>query len=141
VRQLIATTRRRSKRAALLPVVVAKMCLVEVAVRMLPLPKVSGFMGVPLDSTTDQAAVGPPLDLSRWQRGQLLTLMPVAAHWPFADGPCLRQALVTGHILRRYEPVLRLGVSNKDALQAHAWVEVRGRVVGDVGEYTPLLNR
>ena len=39
--------------------------------------------------------------------------------------PCLRRSLVAGHLLRRHDPSLRLGVGGAgDALFAHAWIEI-----------------
>jgi hypothetical protein len=134
--------RRRANRLLYLPPVLFNMLAMEVAVRCLPLDTLSRLMGVPLDSTTTQAPV--PADkpqLTRWQAGQLRTLVPVAAHWPLADGPCLRQALVAGHILRHHHPVLRLGVApGTTEVQAHAWVEVGGVLVGDSRGFIPLIN-
>ena len=59
------------------------------------------------------------------------------------DRPCLTQALVARHLLRRrgVETSLEIGAVRGDdgALQAHAWLEHNGRVViggaGSPGEY------
>ncbi|HWE67192.1 MAG TPA: lasso peptide biosynthesis B2 protein [Acidimicrobiales bacterium] len=140
--------KRRLKRLPFLPPVLFWMLVVEVAVRLAPVARVSRLMGVPLDSTNARSPVraepdpdGPSDRLTRWQAGQLGTLGVVAPRWPFADGPCLRQALVTGHILRRAHPVLRLGVApSADAFLAHAWVEVAGGTIGSSPEYLPLID-
>ena len=43
---------------------------------------------------------------------------------------CLRRSLVMGHVLRRHDPVLRIGVRRTDGgFSAHAWVEVAGEAV------------
>jgi hypothetical protein len=43
---------------------------------------------------------------------------------------CLRRSLVMGHVLRRHDPVLRIGVRRTDGgFAAHAWVEVAGEAV------------
>jgi hypothetical protein len=143
VRQLIRTARRRATRLLYLPPVLCWMVVVELAVRSVPLPKLSTRMGVPLDSAEAKPGMPPqPLKLTRWQTGQLRTLLPLAARWPFADGPCLRQSLVAGHILRSHHPVLRLGVATEnDSVQAHAWVEVGGMLVGEPSGYLPLTNQ
>jgi len=142
VKQALVTARRRAVRLLYLPTVLSWMVAVELAVRPIPLSRLSRLLGVPLDATPADVS-SPPVQppLSRWQAGQLRTLLPLAKRWPFAVGPCLRQALVAGHILRKHHPVLRLGVAtNQGAVQAHAWVEVGGVVVGDAHGYLPLVN-
>ena len=138
----MATLRRRAARLAFVPPVLLYMILAELTVRSVPVQRLSKVFGVPLDSTSVHAIPNhQPPSLTRWQRGQLRTLAPLAARWPFADGPCLRQSLVTGHVLRRHHPVLRLGVANPDSgLQAHAWVEVDGFPIGESSAFTPLIN-
>lgn len=142
-RQFLVTARRRASRLPYLPTVLLYMAIVELAVRPVPLPRLSRIMGVPLDSTHEQASghQDPP-NLTRWQMGQLRALLPLARRWPFSDGPCLRQALVAGHILRRHHPVLRLGVATEnEEVLAHAWVEVGGVLVGETKGYLPLINQ
>jgi hypothetical protein len=143
VRPILTTVRRRAARLFYLPPVLWWMVVTELSVRSVPLPKLSARMGVPLSASATEPGPPPqPLDLSRWQRGQLRTLLPLAERWPFADGPCLRQSLVAGHILRRHHPILRLGVATEqNSVQAHAWVEVAGLVVGDTTGYLPLINQ
>lgn len=142
MRRFLGTARRRVGRLPYLAPVLFWMSVVELAVRFVPLPRISAFMGVPLRSTDDSSAVTRrPLTLTRWQSGQLRALRPVARRWPFADGPCLRQSLVAGHILRRLDPVLRLGIATDDTkLLAHAWVEVGGILLGESSDYAPLVD-
>jgi hypothetical protein len=52
--------------------------------------------------------------------------------WPLGAGPCLRESLVLGHLIRDRSPVLRLGVARHGyRMRAHAWIEVDGRPVND----------
>jgi hypothetical protein len=52
--------------------------------------------------------------------------------WPLGAGPCLRESLVFGHLIRDRSPVLRLGVARHGyRMRAHAWIEVDGRPVND----------
>ena len=143
MRQILTTARRRAARLFYLPPVLWWMVVTELSVRSVPLPKLSARMGVPLSATETEPGPPPaPLNLSRWQLGQLRTLLPLAQRWPFADGPCLRQSLVAGHILRQHDPILRLGVATEhNSVQAHAWVEVGGVVVGETSGYLPLINQ
>jgi hypothetical protein len=55
-------------------------------------------------------------------------------------GTCLREALVTGHLLRRFDPVLRIGAArDTDGIHAHAWLEVGSSVLGhDDERFSPL---
>jgi hypothetical protein len=60
----------------------------------------------------------------------------VADAWPFSRGPCLRRALVTGNLLRRLDPALRLGLAGSgDAVFAHAWLELDDRPLEDVAAF------
>lgn len=64
----------------------------------------------------------------------------MVAHWPFGRGPCLRQSLVIGHLLRSRQPVLRLGVGEVDGrVMAHAWIEFSGTSIGGSDWFLPLL--
>lgn len=63
------------------------------------------------------------------------------------DRPCLTQSLVVSHLLRRagFRPEVRIGVKKADdRLEAHAWVEIEGRVVSGGRRspeiYTPLTS-
>jgi Transglutaminase-like superfamily len=125
-----------------LPPVLFWMLVAEVAVRCLPLARTSVLMGVPLEATPGPAGPAHPTPpLTRWEAGQLGTLRPVARRWPFADGPCLRQSLVAGHVLRRLHPVLRVGVATDGGgLLAHAWVDVGGILLGESSDYAPLIS-
>jgi hypothetical protein len=136
-----AATRRRFSYLPFLPYVLWWMAVVEVAIRVMPLDRASRMLGVPLNSTDEELPPGSlQLTLTRTQRGHLRTLEPVAAHWPFSDGPCLRQSLVAGRVLRAHQPVLRLGINLNDGLQAHAWVEVDGYQLGQSKNFTLLTN-
>jgi len=62
-----------------------------------------------------------------------------------ANKPCLAQALVAHRLLLKsgHPADLQIGVTRADSgdLEAHAWVECRGRIVvggGELSRYTPL---
>jgi len=86
-----------------------------------------------------------PADAKRYSAEDLTSFVFVAASY-IPQASCLTQALVADALLRRYgyEPVLKIGVSRPPgkAFQAHAWVELDGKVViGQVNtleQYTPL---
>jgi hypothetical protein len=69
---------------------------------------------------------GPALSLSSTERRQLQVVRQIARRWPVGPGPCLRESLVLGRVLRRHKPQLRLGVmdARTTPLRAHAWVEL-----------------
>ncbi|MGH8933265.1 MAG: lasso peptide biosynthesis B2 protein [Egibacteraceae bacterium] len=55
----------------------------------------------------------------------------VIRRWSIAPSPCLREALVLGHLLRRRQPRLCIGVMRRgEAIAAHAWLEVQGSEIG-----------
>lgn len=112
--------------------------VVEVLVRVMPLPRLSRVLGVAVDLTP---RIGPsdqlPLrDLPERARRQLRCTRRVADVWPFSHGPCLRRALVGGHLLRELDPSVRLGLTGSgDELLAHAWLEIDGRPLETVDHY------
>lgn len=110
--------------------VTAALVFVEVAVRTVPLRRLAGWLGVTLLVSTDEGgelsglpAAGFALEELRKAR----LARKLVAHWPFGHGPCLRESLVLGHVLRHHQPALRLGVARDgEAITAHAWLEVGG---------------
>jgi hypothetical protein len=113
----------------------AIMLAVEFLVRIVPLPVLARRLGTPLNldpapATTDLY----PVDRlpARAQR-QLRCAGAVADLWPFSAGPCLRRALVAGHMIRSLHPSIRLGVRGSgEKLVAHAWLELDGRALEPV---------
>lgn len=76
---------------------------------------------------------GPPLEQPIPTERELRGLRAVQRLSPRIYGSergCLRRSLVMGHVLRRHDPVLRVGVRRTDdGFAAHAWVEVAGEAV------------
>ena len=108
---------------------------------MVPLPRMARLLGVPLGSSDAIPDPSGALPLTAAELRRLRVLGRIGPRWPFCEGPCLRQALVAGHILRRHHPRLRIGASLKgSALVAHAWVELDGGTVGADDSYTALVH-
>ncbi len=115
----------------------AVLMFVEALIRWIPLPRLSRMLGVRVN-------VGPaarnveqlPVDaLTDRDRRQLRCTMRVTEGWPLSKGPCLRRALVAGHLLRRHHPAVRLGMSPAaTGLFAHAWLEIDDRPLESVAE-------
>jgi hypothetical protein len=86
--------------------------------RRMRVPLAGGLADLPADRPDDVASLAP---------GELRAY--VAARWVLNrwiyPGTCLRRALVTGYILRRHHPLLRLGLVG-DGSTSHAWVEAEG---------------
>jgi hypothetical protein len=116
------------------------MTTVEVAVRILPLPMVAAWMGSPLATVeTTPSSWRPQLRPGEGRRLGLVCAL--GRRWPFGRGPCLRQALVAGRILRRHRPTLRIGAALEDAdVVAHAWLEVGALELGRSAEFTTLVS-
>ena len=78
---------------------------------------------------------------------QVTRLVRVAAHRGLLRPSCLQHALVLRTQLHRhgFDAAIRFGVrKNGKALQAHAWVELDGRVLNDlpdIGEQYPPFER
>ncbi|HSB85446.1 MAG TPA: lasso peptide biosynthesis B2 protein [Ilumatobacteraceae bacterium] len=143
---------RRARRALRLPPrellttihVVVVLAAVEVLVRWVSLPRLSRVLGVRVDIQPPRAdAVQLPVDaLSRRAQRQLQCTWKVADAWPFSRGPCLRRALVGGHLIRDLHPAIRLGVAGSgDALLAHAWLEIDGRALETVSAFSLFQRR
>ena len=113
--------------------------VVEVAVRRLPLPRLCQLLGVRLN-----LAPAPPdaerirvRDLPPKAARQVRCTRRVADGWPFSRGPCLRRALVTGNLLRRLDPALRLGVGGSGhEVVGHAWLEIHDRPLEDIAAFS-----
>jgi hypothetical protein len=107
--------------------VVAVGLVVELLLERWTLPRLAGRLGVSLADGPQVAprgrALRPGAAMRRWD-----AVGRVYRRWPRGDGPCLRQALVAGHLLRSRGPVLRIGVRRAEdgALQAHAWLAIDG---------------
>jgi hypothetical protein len=115
----------------------------ELGIRTVPISRLSGWFGVPLDL---EAGAGPPTDtgealagrrqlwaqMSPGEQRYVEAVTRVLRRWPFGDGRCLRRSLALGHGLRRRGTVMRIGVARQDGdVEAHAWIEVGGVSVGD----------
>lgn len=101
-------------------------CVVEVGLRTLDLRRLSSLVGAPL-ADTRAGTPSPPADLSRLspvERRMLSAVEWLDGRW-FTPMTCLRRALVTGFVLRRRGPVLRLGITG-GGTTAHAWIEAEG---------------
>lgn len=119
--------------------VLAVLVVVELSIRWMPLPRLSRVLGVRVDLRPGRADIEQlPLDeLPPRARRQLWCTWKVADAWPFSRGPCLRRALVGGHLLRDLDPAVRLGVTGAgDALLAHAWLEIDDRPLETVTGFT-----
>lgn len=122
------------------------MAVVEVAVHVVSLPALARWIGASLATTEPPSSVTPSAagDDPHWRARELRRLRLVdvlARRWPFGTGPCLRQALVAGRVLRRHHPVLRVGAALSDAaVIGHAWLEVGTIELGRSDEFAVLVS-
>lgn len=110
--------------------VMAALVFVESALRWVPLGRLAGWLGVQLSVMADDRRVPSSLPEAGFGPRELRKVYlarKMLLYWPFGAGTCLRETLVVGHILRRHQPALRLGVARLgSAVTAHAWLEVGG---------------
>jgi Transglutaminase-like superfamily len=101
--------------------------VVEIAVRLLPLPTVARLMRVSLVQPPARPGVATLPDLRPAERRAVRMARALMRRWPWGRGACLRRSLLVGHVLRRHDPWLRVGVARDDTdIRAHAWLEIRG---------------
>ena len=115
--------------------VLAVITAVELLIRWIPLPRLSRLLGLRINFAPTHPSAEPltSADLTPSARRQVRCTRRVADAWPFSTGPCLRRSLVAGHLLRRHDPTLRLGVGGaSDTLFAHAWIEIDDRPLENV---------
>ncbi|NJM65475.1 MAG: lasso peptide biosynthesis B2 protein [Acaryochloris sp. RU_4_1] len=78
--------------------------------------------------------------------GEIIWAVNISSRYMPGQVKCLARALITQLLLRRhnYDPQLRIGVAKTtlDQLEAHAWVELEGKVVmgqvEDLSRFTPM---
>ena len=101
------------------------------ALRCLGVRRTYRLLGRPVASAGVESTVPLAAQASAVRLGQLLDI--ASRHGPYS-ATCLRQSLSLWWLLRRrgLPAELRIGVAKGDAqLQAHAWVELAGRVIND----------
>lgn len=136
-----------------IPVTLAALALaagVELGLRTLSLPRLAGLVGAPLALDAAEAGLAPtsPQGDAQWTlpsaaRRRIAATRRVLRHWPFGDS-CLRQALVSGSLLRRFHPRLQVGVAKVDGeVRAHAWLVIAGSIIDPrraATSYLPLTS-
>lgn len=126
-----------------LVVTLALAVVVEVGIRVLPLPTLTGLLRVPLQTDArDDEQTEQSLALDSRSRRRLQIISRVMRHWPF-DEKCLRRSLVAAVRIRHVNPSLVIGVAIKDGeIKAHAWLRVRGvdldPIASSFGQLQPL---
>lgn len=128
----------------------AVLLFVEATIRWSRLPRLSRALGVAFDARGNRVIggsgsvaelEGSPLTTMEVTREDDLSEQVVRARrsverlmriWPLGAGPCLRESLVLGHLIRDRDPVLRIGVARHGyRMRAHAWIELDGQPVND----------
>ncbi len=114
---------------------------VEIGLRVLSLPALARLLGVRLGMRrADQAGErrgSAEMDEAESQSARAVEM--VFRNWP-RGGSCLRKSLVLARVLRKRNPVIRIGVARiEEGLTAHAWVEVEGVPFDSTsGSFSPL---
>ncbi|NNE11582.1 MAG: lasso peptide biosynthesis B2 protein [Ilumatobacter sp.] len=117
--------------------------VVESLIRWVRIPRLAGMLGVEIDSSpvTAEGAGLPARDVPDRVGRAIRCTHRVTRWWPLCNGPCLRRALVGGHLLRDLGPRVRFGVAGGPAgIQAHAWLELDGVPLEDTGGFTSLVR-
>jgi len=100
---------------------------VEALLRTARLPRTARAMGAPLATAREvSSATVAALRLTASEARRLRAVGRVLRLSPFGS-TCLRRALCAGHVLRRRDPRLVVGVAKHDGVvSAHAWLVVDG---------------
>ncbi len=112
--------------------------VVEAGIRRQSPAVVGRRLGCPIATTAVEQGARPFSDdeLSEATVRRLRSAQRIAKLWPFSSGPCLRQALVGGHLIRRHKPVVRIGINpSGQHLAGHAWLEIDGRPLENIDRY------
>jgi hypothetical protein len=117
----------------------ATLLVVESTIRWVRLPRLARMLGVDLQArppTFPPPSVATVIrsgdDLAEPLARARRSVARLMAIWPFGAGPCLRESLVLGHLVREHHPVLRLGVARHGRRpRAHAWIEVDDLALND----------
>jgi len=123
----MGTPGRALTRLAVAAAAILRVLAVEVLLRTTRLPTMSRVAGAPLATPQEAAeARAAPLDLTAVERRRLRAVGYALRRSPFGS-TCLRRALCAGHVLRRRDPRLVVGVAKRDGVvSAHAWLVVDG---------------
>ena len=113
---------------------------IRVGLTLLPFSTLQKLLAKGTKNHIDQDRKGrPSLDQVAWSVAAASHCVPKAT--------CLTQALALRVLLHQegYPANLQIGVTrgNKEGLQAHAWVESRGRLLNggsEIKRYTPLVS-
>lgn len=116
--------------------------VVETLLRLQPTARVVERFGLRMSVGVPCQEPGPPLGRHSLSRTEEVRWAVVKRLTPLLYGDdrgCLRRAMVLGVILRRHNPVLRLGVRRgEESFTAHAWLEIDGRQIEAAHGYEPL---
>ena len=118
----------------------------EIAVKLVPIQRLTRFLGIALVDDGDRVDHVPrrrsicPLDAAGVDARTRL-VDQLYRSWPRKNS-CLRRALVLGFRIRGANPVLLIGVAKEDGkIRAHAWIEVDDQVIGERGgDFAPLRS-
>jgi hypothetical protein len=99
----------------------------DLLLRVAGLERTLAFVGARGAWDTTDGTEGPSsfYTLSRPRRYMTMAIQSAGSRWRRSDGPCLRRALATSLVLRKYRPVIHFGVKRgEETPLAHAWVTV-----------------
>ena len=138
--------RHKLSRVASLPALLRVLhmaVLVEWRIRRMPIRDLAARSGLILDLSPDvDEAHSSSSALTPTERRNVRMARKVLQRWPVGSGPCLRESLVVGGLLRHRTPRLRLGVApDRAETVAHAWVEVGGYRIGYDRRFTAFQER
>ncbi|HMJ14473.1 MAG TPA: lasso peptide biosynthesis B2 protein [Polyangiaceae bacterium] len=116
--------------------------LVEAGLRTRSLPELTSALGItfapdqPSPAETDLETISAQVRWACRAADRMVRLLP-------GGSPCLRRALIAGHLLRKHKPSLRIGSARLAGQFAfHAWLEVGGQVAADptAASFRPLVR-
>lgn len=116
---------------------------VRVSLKLVALPRLSGWLGLRLGTERGLASVAATWDEVPENTAETLSAVDTILGWWSARSPCLTRALAAGYLLREERPTLRIGALQAGTVRnwaAHAWLEIGDDPLPEPRQAPPVVR-